>query len=217
MVRKDITISLDEEQIDELLEIAETRMITFSSLIREIITSFLRQSDTDKQLELPVYSTDTETKESDTGGLAEQVAGHDASIIRLETRVSVLEKFLNVRIPENGFTPDNSFGIRVPDIQAAPSLSSVIDCDLSNGGQISDEALVKVQSSPVLPVMDAMEMGSMRIRPDKDYSQTEAAVALNVSVSTMRKYIKEKRIDARKVGRSWLVHGRDILNYLSQT
>ena len=73
------------------------------------------------------------------------------------------------------------------------------------------EALVHVQMQPVAPMMDEMQMGSMKIRTDKEYNQTEAAVALGISVTTMRKYIKEKKIAARKVGRSWLIHGRDIL------
>ena len=216
MARKDITISLDEEQIDKLLEIAETRNTTLSAFIREIIASFLIPSDR-QQLHLVDFSPDEligQEKPEFRSTLAKILTRHGDSINKLEARLSVMEGYLHLDSPEIVSPPDIRSVRAESSFYHAHQASSVIDCDLPSQGGLSDEALVKIHRSPVLPVMDAIEMGSFKISPNKDYSQTEAAVALNVSVSTMRKYIKERRIDARKVGRSWLVHGYDILAFL---
>lgn len=217
MVRKDLTISLDEEQISELLEIAEKQQITLSALIRDIISLFFTSI---KQGTAPDFSGVIQTTLSDLlpgsspSDLAGTVARHDKLLADLQMRVLALENSRSHSFQ----TPLTASG---PDIMSltspVPSIpGSVIDCDLQPHGFLSDDALVKMPRQQVAPVMDAMEMGSMRVRADKEYSQTESAVALNVSVSTMRKYIKEEKIPARKVGRSWLIHGRDILTYLAQ-
>ena len=216
MARKDITISLDEEQIDKLLEIAETRNTTLSAFIREIIASFLIPSGI-QQSHLADFSPDEligQGKPEFRSTLAKILTKHGDSINKLEARLSVMESYLHLDSPEIVSQPDITSVRAESNFYHDHQASSVIDCDLPPQGGLSDEALVKIPRSPVLPVMDAIEMGSFKISPNKDYSQTEAAVALNVSVSTMRKYIKEGRIDARKVGRSWLVHGYDILAFL---
>lgn len=217
MVRKDLTISLDEEQITELLEIAENQKITLSALIREIISSFFTSL---KQGTAPDFSGVIQTTLSDSVSgsspsvLAGTVARHDQMIADLQMRVLALEN-------SRSHSFQTPLTVSSPDIMSLTSpvpqnTGSVIDCDLQPHGFLSEDSLVKMPRQQVAPVMDAMEMGTMRVRPDKEYSQTEAAVALNISVSTMRKYIKEERIPARKVGRSWLIHGRDILTYLAQ-
>jgi excisionase family DNA binding protein len=220
MVRKDITISLNEEQINELLEIAETQKTTLSALIREIISSYFKPLTPSQQLILPVSpsSSKTESDKKTESSLEELIEKHNVSIASLESRVSDLEALLHTKRPDF-IVPLKNQGVSTEEkssVTSSMQVNGIIDSELPDDGKLSEEALVKFHRPPVLPVMDAMEMGSMKISPDRDYSQTEAAVALNVSVSTMRRYIKEKRIDARKVGRSWLVHGRDILSFLSQ-
>jgi len=217
-MRKDLTISLDEEQIDELLNIAENQNTTLSALIRDIISTFVQavhQGVTPSFQDVMVPAGPADSSSS-SQGLTVTVARHGALIAELERRVSQLEGTAQKPGYPSLLTPG------MPDIMAltspVPSLplsNMVIDSDLSPAGNLAEEALVKVRSQPVAPVMDAMEMGSMKVRPDKEYSQTEAAVALGVSVSTVRKYIKDTKIPARKVGRSWLIHGRDILTFQS--
>jgi len=217
-MRKDLTISLDEEQIDELLDIAENQNTTLSALIRDIISTFVQavhQGVTPSFQDVMVPAGPADSSSS-SQGLTVTVARHGALIAELERRVSQLEGTAQKPGYPSLLTPG------MPDIMAltspVPSLplsNMVIDSDLSPAGNLAEEALVKVRSQPVAPVMDAMEMGSMKVRPDKEYSQTEAAVALGVSVSTVRKYIKDTKIPARKVGRSWLIHGRDILTFQS--
>jgi len=213
-----LTISLDEEQIDELLNIAENQNTTLSALIRDIISTFVQavhQGVTPSFQDVMVPAGPADSSSS-SQGLTVTVARHGALIAELERRVSQLEGTAQKPGYPSLLTPG------MPDIMAltspVPSLplsNMVIDSDLSPAGNLAEEALVKVRSQPVAPVMDAMEMGSMKVRPDKEYSQTEAAVALGVSVSTVRKYIKDTKIPARKVGRSWLIHGRDILTFQS--
>ncbi len=216
-MRKDLTISLDEEYIRALLEIAENQKSTLSALIRDIISSYI-------QAVTRGASPDFQDSTNAAGGaagilpastdLSGTVARHAALIAELERRVGLLEG----RALSSPLQPQKS--LFAPDLMALTSpvpgmspLAGVIDSDMPAVGSLAEEALVKVQMQPVAPVMDAMEMGSMKIRTDKEYSQTEAAVALGISVTTMRKYIKEKKLPARKVGRSWLIHGRDILTY----
>ena len=220
-MRKDLTISLDEEYIRALLEIAENQKSTLSALIRDIISSYIQAVTRGAS---PDFQDSTIAAAGAAGflpastDLSGTVARHAALIAELERRVGLLEG----RALSSPLQPQKS--LFAPDLMALTSpvpgmspLAGVIDSDMPPVGSLAEEALVKVQMQPVAPVMDAMEMGSMKIRPDKEYSQTEAAVALGISVTTMRKYIKEKKLPARKVGRSWLIHGRDILTYKAST
>ncbi|WP_204223018.1 helix-turn-helix domain-containing protein [Methanospirillum hungatei] len=213
-MRKDLTISLDEEYINALLEIAENQKSTLSALIRDIFSSYIQavtRGDTPDFKDLTNAEGEVAGVLTVSTDLSGTVARHAALIADLERRVGLLEG----RTLNSPYQPQKP--MFAPDLMALTSpvgISSsagVIDSDMPPVGNLAEEALVKVQMQPVAPVMDAMEMGSMKIRTDKEYSQTEAAVALGISVTTMRKYIKEKKIAARKVGRSWLIHGRDIL------
>lgn len=212
MVRKDLTVSLEEEQIDELLEIAESQQITLSALIRDIVSSYFRSSGREIHPRTGIHANAVPVIGGSPGALVETVARHDAVIAELQRRVAVLESGHKKTAYQAVIQP------AVPDLMALTSPApetgkgEVIDCDLPPCNTLADEALVKVPKQPVLPVMDAMEMGSMKIRAEKEYTQTEAAVALGISVSTMRKHIKEGKMPARKVGRSWLIHGSDIIS-----
>lgn len=220
-MRKDLTISLDEEHIDELLNVAETQNITLSALIRDIVSLYVQAILQGKS---PSFHDLVTIPGGQTGipscppALSVTIAQHGALIAELERRVALLEGNTHKSVFQTVLTPT------LPDIidltspvPSFPVANTVIDSDLPSAGNLSEEALVKVQRQPVAPVMDAMEMGSMKVRPDKEYTQTEAAVALGVSVSTMRKYIKDKKLPARKIGRSWLIHGRDILAHQSNS
>lgn len=218
-MRKDLTISLDEEHINELLEVAEKQNITLSALIRTIVASYLQAVRDGRAPVLPgiLSGDENETLVADSSLLSQTVAYHGKLIDELQKRVAFLEGGL--KKPGLQTFPSS----HIPDIMAltSPALgiasgTGVIDTDLRPVSGLSDEALVKIPLQPIAPVMDAMEMGSMKIHPEKEYSQTEAAVALRVSVSTMRKYIKEKKIPARKVGRSWLIQGANILSFNSE-
>ncbi|MDX8550395.1 helix-turn-helix domain-containing protein [Methanospirillum purgamenti] len=221
-MRKDLTISLDEEHIDELLEIAENQSTTLSALIRDIISSYVQavqQGMTPSFQEMVGEARDVPRSSSCPPELSVTIARHGALITELERRITLLESNTHVSAPVfPSVLPtaiSNTMALTSPATHV--SVTGVIDSDLPPAGNLSEEALVKTSRQPVAPVMDAMEMGSMKVRPDKEYTQTEAAVALGVSVSTMRKYIKENKISARKVGRSWLIHGRDILTHQSGT
>lgn len=218
-MRKDLTISLEDNHINELLEIAEKQNITLSALIRTIIASYLqsiREGTTLVKPDLLVYSEE----EGDVAGsptLSQTVVQHGNLIVDLQRRVTLLEGYLNKSgVQMSGVSVSDLMALTSP-VSNVTTVSGVIDTDLPQFSGLSDEALVKVPRQPVAPVMDAMEMGSMKVRVDKEYSQTEAAVALGVSVSTMRKYLKDKKIPARKVGRSWLIHGKDILSFQSNS
>jgi len=220
-MRKELTISLDEEHIDELLNIAEIQSTTLSALIRDIISSYVKsvqQGNAPSFQDLVVVPAGGHGELSASSpALSATVARQGVLITELERRVGLLEGTIHKPFQSALTSP-------VPDIStlSSPIASpisygfgnkTIIDSDLLLAGNLSEDMLVKAPTQPVAPVMEAMEMGSMRVSSNKEYSQTEAAVALGVSVSTMRKYIKDEKIPARKVGRSWLIHGRDILAY----
>ncbi|WP_214034734.1 helix-turn-helix domain-containing protein, partial [Methanospirillum sp.] len=223
-MRKDLTISLEEECINALLEIAENKRSTLSALIRDIFSSYIQAVTNGKVpdfSDLAAFTGETADDLESSAGLLGTVARHGALIAELERRVSQLEG--RSAIPDiqpiqpvqpQTFMPAPGFTAVTSPVAAAvmPLSAGIIDSDIPLVGNLSEEALVKVRQ-PVAPVMDAMEMGSIRIVAEKEYSQTEAAVALGVSVSTIRRYVKEKKIPARKVGRAWLIYGRDILAY----
>jgi excisionase family DNA binding protein len=92
----------------------------------------------------------------------------------------------------------------------------VIDCDAPQDTGVSDEALVKSRE-PVSPVFTSVDISTIgRISPTQVYSQTEAAALLGISISTIRKYVKERRIVSRKIGRSTVFQGQDLLAYSEQ-
>ncbi|NLL10054.1 MAG: helix-turn-helix domain-containing protein [Methanomicrobiales archaeon] len=223
-MRKDLTISLEEECINALLEIAENKRSTLSALIRDIFSSYIQAVTKGKVpdfSDLAAFTGETADDLESSVRLSGTVARHGVLIAELERRVSLLEG--RSAIPDiqpvqpQTFIPAPGFTAVTSPVAAAvmPLSAGIIDSDIPLVGNLSEEALVKARQ-PVAPVMDAMEMGSIRIVAEKEYSQTEAAVALGVSVSTIRRYVKEKKIPARKVGRAWLIYGKDILAYAGE-
>ncbi len=221
MVRKELTISLDEDLIDEMVEIAENRSLTLSTLLRDVIASFCRsyRSGTDWTLHGPGIHHPGETPAAGAPLLfgpdhvAQQLVQHERHIAELYERVGRLEQGSPVagtpRVAQVSlFSPAPAGSPVTPD--------GVIDSEEFTGSGLSDEALVKIPKHPVLPVIDAVEYGGSRtVREEKEYTLTEAAAILGLSSGTLRKYVKENRISGRKVSRAWFIPGREILAFLA--
>lgn len=227
IVRDDVTVSLDRDLINELLGIAEARKITLSVLVREILGSFSRAfrsgtdwtpgSDIVVQPVLPVLPpiTGESTEQDHVLRLESRIANHDALLADLQRRILLLESNSAVSYPIISSPSQQGMQTTLP--SAPGRLSAVIDCDEPLAGSVSDEALVRARK-PVSPVMTSVDINSIgRIIPEQVYSQTEAAALLNVSTSTIRKYVKESRIGSQKIGRSTVFRGQDLLTYLAQT
>lgn len=227
ILREDVTVSLDKDLINELLGIAETRETTLSVLVREVLGSFCRAfhagSDWTHQEGAPLPDTiDLAMVTAEKGGLEpislleQRITHHDSLLADLQRRMILLESGSAVPIHTPAFLSPSQAALQTTLSQASDKLSAVIDCDEPVAGSVFDEALVKIRK-PVSPVMTSVDINSIgRINPQQVYSQTEAAALLNISTSTIRKYVKEGRIGSRKIGRSTVFHGQDLLNYLGQ-
>lgn len=227
-LREDVTVSLRKDLIDTLLGIAEVREITLSVLFRDILSSFCTayHNGTDWTLPDPLSGTES-TPEIKTGkdtysftritDILSRLEAHGAMITSLQSRVSLLEfqpsaalvnplqNPLSNGISQSGYTLST-----VGNMNQQPAL---IDGDSQHQGSVSDEALVKVRP-PVSPIITSIDMSSIgRINPDRSYTQTEAAVLLSISLTKLRKCMKEGTIPSQKVGRSIIFKGNDLLLY----
>jgi hypothetical protein len=214
MVRNDLTISLEEELIAQLLDIAEKHKVTLSSLIREIITSYISGDQPQIRTEEEVISTQTTpdliSLKKALDRALERLAAHQRLIDDCLTRITTLEGSSGTR------------SIPAPVHQAHPSDtqgtdSAVIDTDATfRSGPLSEDALVKRSPRPSAPVMTAVEYGSSASIEDlREYSLTETAVFLMLSSGTVRKYVKEQKIPARRIGRAWFFLGKDIKAFMN--
>lgn len=219
MVRKELTISLDEDLIEEMVEIAESRSLTLSTLLRDVIGSFCRSYRTGTDWTLHGTGIHRQGDTPATGvplpiepdHLAQRLDQHEQRIAELFHRVTRLEQ----DSPLSG-TPRATQVPLFPPADADLPGERVIDSDEFTRSGLSDEALVKIPKHPVLPVIDAVEYGGSRtVREEKEYTLTEAAAILGLSSGTLRKYVKENRISGRKVSRAWFIPGREILAFLA--
>ena len=229
-LREDVTVSLDRELIEKIVGIAEIRGTTLSALVRDILGAFCRAyrsgSDWTRSFDQASAAKIPPGTGMQPGGqdqmtlVLSRLANHDAVIAALEERISLLE--LTDGVP--GPRVQNTVAIHQPGPVALQTtfspdpgkIAPVFDCDAPVAGDISDEALVKVRrpASPIITSIDINTIG--RINQDQDYSLTEAAALLSISTSTIRKYTKEGRLNSRKIGRSSVFKGRDLLAYLER-
>jgi excisionase family DNA binding protein len=226
VIREDVTVSLDKDLINDLLGIAESRETTLSVLVREVLGSFCKmfQSGSDwtrdsltrieTSLQFPVQIN--QSGQESFSLLESRVNVHDTILADLQRRITLIEYAAGTSSQIPGPSSPVSTVLQTTLSQSAGQLSAVIDCDEPLVGSVSDEALVRVRK-PVSPVMTSVDINSIgRINPEQVYSQTEAAALLHISISTVRKYVKEKRIGSQKIGRSTVFRGKDLLNYLDQ-
>jgi excisionase family DNA binding protein len=225
VIREDVTVSLNKDLINDLLGIAESREKTLSVLVRDVLGSFCRAfhdgSDWTSESQsgsLPDLVQLTEVAgEGSVSHLESRVDAHDLLLADLQKRLSVLECKSGISGIAPLYTPSEPAVIQTTLSQASNSLAAVIDCDSPLAGSVSDDALVKMRR-PIPPVMTSIDTNSIgRINPEQVYSQTEAAALLHLSISTIRKYVKEKRIGSQKIGRSTLFRGQDLLNFLARS
>lgn len=227
VIREDVTVSLDKDLINDLLGIAESREMTLSVLVREVLGSFCKafHAGSDWTTTTPVGSlsspdlvqlTDA-ARDGSTSQLESRVTAHDLLFADLQRRLSVLEYNFGISRTVPQYTTSGPAVQQGALSSSSNPLAAVIDCDTPLAGSVSDDALVKVRK-PIPPVMTSVDTNSIgRINPEQVYSQTEAAALLHLSISTIRKYVKEQRIGFQKIGRSTLFRGQDLLNYLAQT
>jgi excisionase family DNA binding protein len=231
MMREDVTVSLSKDMIDEMVGIAELRGVTLSVLVRDILGGFCRAyrsgtdwTRSDPAVSLPPEGSDAPAVAFVDGSdrietLVSRISAHDDLIAALQSRISALELYS----PAQPASVTPTFPVSAPAALQSKltsghsTIAAVIDCDSPGRGSVSDDALVK-HREPVSPVFTSIDVTTMgRIDPQKPYSQTEAAVILRVSLSTLRKYVKSGKLPSHKVGRSAVFQGKDLISYLGRT
>ena len=121
----------------------------------------------------------------------------------LQRRLSVLEYNTGISHTAPQYVTPEPAALQATLSPASNPLAAVIDCDTPLAGSVSDDALVKIRK-PIPPVMTSIDTNSIgRINPEQVYSQTEAAALLHLSISTIRKYVKEQRIGFSE---DWQIH-----------
>lgn len=222
IIREDVTVSLDKDLIHVLLGIAEDREITLSVLVRDVLGSFCRafRSGTDwtrpESAGIPegVPAPQLQGSGDQISVLLSRLSSHDQMIAALEQRISLIESGSVSASGPATCLPATQVTLTSVSPQPSGQIGLVIDSDMPLQGSVSDDALVKVRR-PIQPVMTSVDINSVgRINVQQMYSQTEAAALLNVSTTTLRKYIKDGRISSQKVGRSTVFVGKDLMAFL---
>ena len=222
VIREDVTVSLDKDLINDLLGIAESRETTLSVLVRDVLGSFCKAfhagsdwtAGTPAGIQAPEMQPGV-AREGSVSLLESRISAHDLLLADLQKRLLVLEYTAGVsrtvtQVPHESVAVQTTFS-------PASGLSAVIDSEEPLAGSVSDEALVRIRK-PIAPVMTSVDTNSIgRINPEQVYSQTEAAALLHLSISTIRKYVKEQRIGFQKIGRSTVFRGQDLLTYIARS
>lgn len=221
LMREDVTVSLNRDLIDVMLGIAEVRGITLSVLIRDILRAFCQAYNTGSDWTQPDVGRPQQILPSSGIGedqdqipvILSRIAAHDEMIAALVSRIAALESG-SVSARDDQIQPMAAAfpAVSGPGIMSGQNqASAVIDCDSPLVSTVSDDALVRIRP-PVSPVITSVDLTSIgRIDPQRSYSQTEAAALLGISLSTIRKHVREGRILSQKVGRSIIFQGKDLL------
>lgn len=61
-----------------------------------------------------------------------------------------------------------------------------------------------------------MALAPKEISPGKLYSVDETARILEVCSETVRKHLRERKIRGKKIGRRWLIKGKDIRKFIGE-
>ncbi|OQX56659.1 MAG: hypothetical protein B5M53_00325 [Candidatus Cloacimonas sp. 4484_209] len=61
-----------------------------------------------------------------------------------------------------------------------------------------------------------MAISLKKIDPNKLYTIDEISNFLDLSSQTIRKYLRDKRIAGKKIGRRWHILGKDIINFVKR-
>jgi len=61
-----------------------------------------------------------------------------------------------------------------------------------------------------------MAISLKQIDPNKFYTIEEISHFLDLSSQTIRKFLRERRIRGKKIGRRWHILGKNIINFVKE-
>ncbi|TET18999.1 MAG: DNA-binding protein [Candidatus Cloacimonadota bacterium] len=61
-----------------------------------------------------------------------------------------------------------------------------------------------------------MAISLKKIDPNKFYTIEEISNFLDLSSQTIRKFLREKRMKGKKIGRRWHILGKNVINFVKE-
>ena len=207
----DVTVVLEEKQVNALIAVADKEGVTLSALLRDVVASYIGEYAAVERAYLWAARRHfQETREEDRGD-----AGQSHEIQNLQDEIASLRDLITEHLAHHGSKEyalqpkeqeDLSSETFFEEVQTASPPLSEINVDAT--------VLVK-EREPVAPVIEAPGYGSFQeIIDDKEYSADEVSAYLGLSPTTVRKYAREGKIVAHKVNRTYVFLGEDIREYL---
>ncbi|MDR2855329.1 MAG: helix-turn-helix domain-containing protein [Methanomicrobiales archaeon] len=208
----DITVVLEEEQVDALIAVADKEGSTLSALFRDMVASYMGEHAAAERaclwaLRRQFHKTIT-TQETEKLDDTEQ-----SEVQSLRDEIAALRKLITehlVHHNETGFISQpqeqkqNMPKTLFEDIQTSVSPPVTID-----------ETMLGKKREPVSPVIEAPTYGSFHdIEDNKEYSVDEVSAYLGLSAVTVRKYARDGKISSQKKNRAYVFLGKDVREYI---
>ena len=211
MTNLEVTVVLEQEQVNALIAVADKERITLSALLRDIVASYLGEYTTVERACLWALQRHLQ---GDIGELEQYDTKPFAEIQKLQNEIASLHKLIadhlrNHEAEERLLTPQSQI--------ISASLFEDVDEPVTSAPVRIDSTVLVKEKKAVAPVIEAPGYGSFQeIDDGKEYSAAEASAYLGLSVSTVRNYAKNGKISARKVNGVYVFSGKDIRSYLAK-
>jgi len=210
MASVEVTVVLEEEQVNTLIAVADKEGITLSALFRDIVASYVGEHAAVERaclwaLHRHLQGDKKETEQYDSGLFSE--------IQKIKDEITSLHSLITDHLTKHE-VGEYSLNPQSHQIIPSPLFEDLTESIASAPVKIDSTVLVK-EKKEVAPVIEAPGYGSFQeIDDGKEYSATEASAYLGLSPSTVRKYAQEGKILGRKEKKGYIFLGKDIRDYL---
>jgi excisionase family DNA binding protein len=210
MANVEVTVVLEEEQVNALIAVADKEGITLSALFRDIVASYVGEHAAVERACLwalhRCFQGDKEESEQYNSGRSHEVQMLRDEIVAL--REWITDHLANHEAGGRSLKPQSHQIV-------PPSLFEDVDESGASPPVTIDSTVLVKETKPVAPVIEAPGYGSFQeIDDGKEYSVAEVSAYLGLSSATVRKYARDGKISARKMKREYVFLGKDIRDYL---
>ena len=212
MTNLEVTVVLEQEQVNALIAVADKEGTTLSALFRDIVASYLGEHAAIERaclwaLHRHLQVDREESEQYDSKSIT--------GIHQLQDEIASLRKLITDHLA-NHETEEHSFKPRSQQRIEAVLFEDESGVITSDPVAIDSTVLVK-PTKPVAPVIEAPGYGSVPVIEDgKEYSVAEASTYLGLSLSTVRKYAQNGKISARKENKGYVFLEKDLRDYLAK-
>jgi hypothetical protein len=210
MTNLEVTVVLEEEQVNALIAVADKEGITLSALFRDIVASYVGEHAAVERACL--WALHRHLKEG-SEGLDQEHGGPFTEIQKLQDEISSLRKLITNHLANH---EAGECSLKPQSHQIMPSSLFEDETAVVTSPPVTFDstALVK-ERKEIAPVIEAPGYGSFEeIDDGKEYSAAEVSAFLRLSPKTVRTYVQNGKISAQKVKGAYVFLGKDIRNYL---